>query len=303
MRILITGGTGFIGRPLCELLAQGGHALRILSRKPSARPAGTTGVEMLAVPRPDDAARWQDAVRDCDAIVNLAGESIAEGRWSESRKQVIRDSRIGTTRALVDACAALDRRPQVLVSGSAVGFYGPHGDEELDETSPAGTDFLASICVDWEAAARRAEALGMRVVRARIGVVLGPGGGALAKMVTPFKMFVGGPLGSGRQWMSWIHLDDVCGMIAFALGHPVEGAMNATAPDPRTMRDLSKALGAALGRPSWAPVPAPVLRIALGEMSDMLLNGQRVLPRVAEQAGYRFRHPRLEEALKAAVAA
>lgn len=303
MKILVTGGTGFIGKVLCEQLAVAGHQLRVLSRRPSARPAGLRNVEMVAFPPPGDAALWQDAVRDCDAIVNLAGESIAEGRWTEARKKALRDSRVATTRAIVEACAALPKKPQVIVSGSAVGFYGPHGDEALDETSPAGKDFLAGICVDWEAEARRAEDLGIRVVLLRIGVVLGPEGGALAKMVPPFKMFVGGPLGSGTQWMSWVHVDDVCGLIAYALGHPISGPVNATAPDPRTMRDFSKALGAALGRPSWAPVPAPVLRIALGEMSDMLLTGQRVLPKVAESAGYRFRHPKLDEALRAVLAA
>ncbi|MFM7142772.1 MAG: TIGR01777 family oxidoreductase [Alphaproteobacteria bacterium] len=303
MKILVTGGTGFIGKVLCEQLAVAGHQLRVLSRRPSARPAGLPNFEMVAFPPPGGAALWQDAVRDCDAIVNLAGESIAEGRWTEARKKALRHSRVATTRAIVEACAALPKKPQVIVSGSAVGLYGPQGDEALDETSPAGKDFLAGICVDWEAEAHRAEDLGIRVVLLRIGVVLGPEGGALAKMVPPFKMFVGGPLGSGTQWMSWVHVDDVCGLIAYALGHPISGPVNATAPDPRTMRDFSKALGAALGRPSWAPVPAPVLRIALGEMSDMLLTGQRVLPKVAESAGYRFRHPKLDEALRAVLSA
>ncbi|MBU6281759.1 TIGR01777 family oxidoreductase [bacterium] len=303
MKILVTGGTGFIGKVLCEQLGVAGHQLRVLSRKPGSRPAGLRSAEMVAFPPLSDAALWQDAVRDCDAIVNLAGESIAEGRWTEARKKALHDSRVATTRALVDACAAIPKPPQVLVSGSAIGFYGPHGDEPLDEASPAGSDFLARICVDWEAEARRAEALGTRVVLLRIGIVLGPDGGALAKMLPPFKMFAGGPLGSGKQWMSWVHVDDVCGMIAFALGHPVAGPMNATAPDPKTMGDFAKTLGSVLGRPSWMPVPAPVLRIALGEMSEMLLNGQRVLPKVAEAAGYRFRHPTLVDALRAAVSA
>lgn len=299
MKILVTGGTGFIGTRLLPMLVDAGHEVRVLTRRPG--PARGS-IEQVAMPACDDGARWRDAIAGCEAVVNLAGESVAGGRWTEARKRAIRDSRIGTTRALVEACRGAATRPRVLVSGSAVGFYGPRGDEELDETAPAGDDFLARVCIDWEAEAHRADDL-LRVVCARIGVVLGPGGGALERMVTPFRMFAGGPLGSGRQWMSWIHLDDVCGLLVHALGaESIRGAMNATAPGPRTMKELAATLGAAMGRPSWAPVPAFALKLALGEMSEMLLTGQRVLPRVALAAGYRFRYPELDAALRAALA-
>lgn len=302
MRILVTGGTGFIGTRLVSSLVGAGHSVRVMTRRPG---AARGGVEQVGTPAFEDARRWGEAIAGCDAIVNLAGESIASGRWSEARKRAILESRVGTTRALVDACraAGASSRPGVLVSGSAVGFYGPHGDEQLDESSPAGGDFLARVCIDWEGEAHRADDL-MRVVCARIGVVLGPGGGALDRMVTPFRLFAGGPLGSGRQWMSWVHLDDVCGLLRFAVENDsIRGAMNATAPEPRTMKDLARALGAAMHRPSWAPVPGFVLKVALGEMSDMLLTGQRVLPKVALAAGYRFEYPDLDAALRAALAA
>ncbi|HZR82064.1 MAG TPA: TIGR01777 family oxidoreductase [Candidatus Binatia bacterium] len=305
MTVLVTGGTGFIGRRLCAHLADAGRTVRVLTRDP-ARAAGRSlahDAELRATPRAGDAAGWRDAVAGCDAIVNLAGESVAAGRWTDARKRAIVASRVETTRALVAGCRALAQPPPVLVSASAIGYYGPHGDEEISEPSPPGHDFLSRVCVDWEAEAVAAEGLGMRVARMRIGVVLGRGGGALARMVTPFKLYAGGPVGSGRQWVSWIHLDDVVGLLAFALARDdVRGPMNATAPDPRTMRDLASAIGAALGRPSWAPVPAFALRLALGEMAEMLLQGQRVVPRAALGAGYAFLYPKLEDALREALA-
>jgi uncharacterized protein (TIGR01777 family) len=197
--------------------------------------------------------------------------------------------------------AAADKKPPVLISASATGYYGPRGDEPLTETAAPGGDFLAQVCQAWEAQAQQAEALSVRVVRLRIGVVLASGGGVLGKMVPPFRWWVGGPLGSGRQWTSWIHRDDVMGLVEWGLTHETcSGAINATAPNPVTMRELCRALGRALHRPSWAPVPAPVLRLMLGEMSQMLLTGQRVIPDAARRSGYSFRYSDIDSALAAA---
>jgi hypothetical protein len=293
MKIAVTGGTGFIGTPLCRLLLQQGHEVAVATRRPHEAPPAP-GVRLVGW----DGPAWRQTIGEAGAVVNLAGEPIAGRRWSPRQKARIRESRVGTTRAIVDAIAASPRRPAVLVSGSAVGYYGARGDERLSEQDAGGTGFLADACREWEAEARRAEALGVRVVRVRTGIVLGPGGGALAKMVPPFRAYVGGPLGSGRQWMSWVHRDDVIGLIAWALASPhVQGAVNATAPEPVTMRDFCATLGQALQRPSWAPVPGPVLRLVLGEMAGMLLTGQRVVPAAAQRAGYRFIAPALLPAI------
>ncbi len=296
MNIVITGGTGFVGRPLCATLVRAGHRVRVTSRAP-ARAASQLPGEIEVV-RPSSAGAWVEAMRGADAVINLAGESIADGRWTARRKQALRQSRILMTRSIVDACRDLGSPPPVLVSASAIGYYGPHGDELIDETAPPGSDFLAQLCVDWESEALRAAEFGMRVVLPRIGVVLGDGGGALQRMVPPFRAFVGGPLGNGRQWMSWVHRLDVVALLVEAIENErMFGPINATAPDPRTMRDFSRALGAALRRPSWIPVPALALRIALGEMAGMLLTGQRVVPAAAEAAGFRFCYPILGDAL------
>ena len=291
MRVLVAGGSGFLGQPLCRGLAAEGHAVTVISRRPGRAATRAVGWEDVA-----------GAVSACDAVVNLAGDPIAAGRWTEARKTGIRDSRIATTRTLVEAARGASRRPTVLVNASAVGYYGPHGDASLDETAPAGTDFLAGVCEAWEREAVAAEALGMRVVRLRLGLVLASDGGALARMLPPFRAFVGGPIGSGRQWMSWIQRDDVIGMVVAALeDQRYRGPINATAPHPAENRDFARALGRAVGRPSWVPVPALVLRLALGELADMLLTGQRVLPRAAETLGYRWHHPDLASALAASV--
>lgn len=304
MKVVVAGGTGFIGAPLCRELAGAGHEVVALSRNvPAAQKTLGAGVKVM---------RWDpgageipaEALDGADGIVNLAGESIASGRWTRERKERILASRIQATRSLVEAAGRArengrQERPRVLVNASAIGFYGPHGDEELREDALAGQDFLARVCLAWEAEAKKAEVLGLRVVTVRIGVVLGEGGGALARMVTPFKLFAGGPMGTGRQWFSWVHRDDVVGIIRFALEHEnVRGPVNATGPEPLTMRDFSGTLGRVLGRPSWLPVPGFLLRVALGEMSEMLLNGQRVLPAKAIEAGYRFRFTTAEEALR-----
>ena len=294
MRLLLTGGTGFIGAPLRRRLAQRGHELLVLTRAPAAHRA-EPGVRFL----PLDADAWRRELAGVGGVINLAGEPIAAGRWTARRKLAIRDSRMETTRRLVEALAAMPQRPAALLNASAIGYYGARSDEELTESDGAGNGFLAETCQAWEAEARRAEALGVRVVRLRIGLVLGRGGGALAKMVPPFRAFVGGPLGSGRQWVSWVHRDDVVGLVEWALTHAeCSGALNVTAPEPVRMAALCRALGRALHRPSWAPVPAPVLRLLLGEMAELLVTGQRVVPRAALRTGYPFRFPSLAGALE-----
>jgi uncharacterized protein len=288
MRVLVTGGTGFIGAPLCRTLGGAGHAVTAVSREPE---EGSGRIGWETVP---------GAVREADAIVNLAGEPIAGGRWTKARKKRIRESRVDATRVLVAAMGAAERRPSVLVSASAIGYYGPHRDEPLDETAPAGTGFLAEVCSAWEHEALAAEALGVRVVRLRIGIVLAADGGALARMLPPFRGFVGGPLGSGQQWMSWIHRDDVTGLVIDALANEAyRGAVNATAPQPVTNREFATALGHAISRPARMRAPKFILRLRLGEMASMLLTGQRVLPRVANELGYRWRYPNLAGALRA----
>jgi uncharacterized protein (TIGR01777 family) len=291
MRVLVTGGTGLVGRPACDALRAAGHAVTIVSREPGRVPARAIGWDGLRAAMPET-----------DAIVNLAGESVAGGRWTAARKAAIRASRIEATRALVDAAAAASPRPKVLVNASAVGYYGAHGDEPLDERAAAGTDFLARVCVEWEAEARRAEALGLRVVLLRVGVVLAPDGGALSAMLLPFRAGLGGPIGGGRQWMSWVHRDDVVGLLREAVANTeYAGPANATSPNPVTNRDFARALGRVLHRPAALPVPGIGLRLLMGEMATMLLTGQRVLPKAAERLGYTWQQPELPAALERCV--
>lgn len=293
MHVVVAGGTGFRGRPLVERLERDGHEVRVLSRRPSAaREIGWT---------PDGAAGpWAAVLDEADAVVNLAGESIAGGRWTDARKARIRESRVWATRSLVTAIQQARRRPAVLLSGSATGYYGPRGDEPLTEASPPGEDFLANVCRDWETEAVRAAGT-TRVVLLRTGIALERDGGALPQMALPFRMFGGGPVGSGRQYYSWIHRDDWLEMVAWALRtNGVSGPLNLTAPNPVPNRDFARALGRALHRPSLLPAPAFALRLALGEMADaLLLTGQRVLPARAHAAGFTFRYPTLEAALGA----
>jgi uncharacterized protein (TIGR01777 family) len=256
-------------------------------------PAGTERVQWDATREPPPAS----TLAGVDAIVHLAGESVAR-RWTAERKRRIRESRVTGTRHLVDAVEARRERPRVMVAASAIGIYGERGEETITEESEPGTGFLPEVCVAWEAEARRAETLGMRVVRLRIGVVLGADGGALAAMLPLFKLGLGGPVGSGRQWMSWIHRDDVVGLVLDALERAVAaGAVNATAPEPVRNKDFARALGAALRRPALLPAPAFALRLAFGEMAEVLLGGQRVLPARAQTIGYTFRFPSLAAAL------
>ena len=297
MKLVIAGASGFIGTMLVQRLRQRGDELVLLSRKPrSAIAAPNTQWRVWA---PGKSGPWEEAVDGADGIVNLAGEGIAEKRWTERQKEIIRSSRIDSTRALVRAIGKAKSKPQFLLSASAVGYYGAHGDEMLTEESAPGKDYLAEVCVAWEAEARKAQDLGVRVALLRTGIVLAKGKGALAKMVTPFKFFVGGPLGSGKQWMPWIHIEDEIGLIVFLTGNSkADGAFNATAPNPVTMEEFCQALGKVLNRPAWVSVPASALTLLLGEMADMVLGGQRALPKAAEKLGYSFKYPTITEALE-----
>jgi uncharacterized protein (TIGR01777 family) len=291
MQILVTGGTGFIGRALvAELLARR-HSITVLTRSITAAarllPATVKLTESL------------DRLNGVDAVINLAGENLGEGRWTAARKRMFRESRIGTTQKLLDWMARVAVKPSALISGSAIGYYGLLGADAVTESDSAAADFVGQLCADWERKAVEAETLGVRVCRVRIGIVLGPKGGALAKMLPPFKLGLGGPMGSGRQWMSWIHLDDLVALIyELLMRKDAQGAFNATAPNPATNAEFSQALGAALNRPARLPMPALLLRTMLGEMADLLLTGRRVLPAHAEEIGFEFQYPTLESCLQ-----
>lgn len=245
------------------------------------------------------AGAWVSVLEGADAIVNLAGESIAGGRWTPARKKALRDSRLNSTRALVAAIAKASQKPKSLVNASAVGYYGDVPNGDVTENSLKGRGFLPDLCDEWEAEAKKAEASGLRVVLLRLGVVLEREGGALEKFLTPFSLFIGGPLGSGRQFFPWVHRGDVVGAILYTLQNAeLSGAFNVASPGILTMRQFCSALGRAMGRPSWAPVPGFVLKVMLGEMSEMLLGGQRAIPARLEKAGYKFRYPEAESALR-----
>jgi uncharacterized protein len=299
--VAVTGASGFVGSALIDHLAALGHDVVALSRSP--RAGGGPRVRWAAYD-PLSPTSCRDAVQGCDAVVHLAGEGLFDRRWSKARMAALRASRVDGTRALVEGIALASPRPRVLVSGSAIGYYGPRPpDVVLDESSPPGDDFLAELCVAWEREAHRAGEQGLRVACSRTGIVLGRGGGALKKMALPFKMFVGGPIGSGKQATSWIHLHDMVGLLAAAaLDGAWRGPFNATAPKPVTNRELSKALGHALHRPSFLPAPAFALRIALGKVAGILTTGQRVIPKVALDHGFPFAFPTIEQALSDLVA-
>ena len=300
MRILVVGGTGLVGKRLCAALARAGHDLRAVSRNvPRSVPHLPPGTDLRPLPQSD--AEWTALVDGCNAIFNLAGEGLVEGRWTEDRKKSLRDSRVSLTDSLVRACGATVRRPRVLVNASAIGFYGPHGDEDLNESSAPGDDFLAERCVAWEQAALAAKDAGLRVVTVRIGVVLSMDGGSLDKMLPPFRLGLGGPFGTGEQYFSWVHEDDLTGLLIHALDNEsVEGAMNGTAPNPVRNGEFAKTLGAILNRPAFLSPPDFVIRLALGEVADaIILTGQKVLPAVAQKTGYKFRYETAEDALRA----
>jgi hypothetical protein len=297
MRVLITGGTGIIGSALARDLVAAGHEVVALTRDPARAtglPPGVTAAGWDA----RTAAGWGHLAAGA-AIVNLAGESIAGGRWTAERKRRIHDSRVGAGEAVMAAIRAAAPRPRVLLQASAVGYYGPRGDEPVDESAPPGGDFLARVCIDWEAATAEAEALGVRRAVLRTGVVLARDGGALPKMLLPFRLFAGGPVGGGRQQVSWIHLADEVGAIRFLLERDdARGPFNLTAPEPVSNREFARAAGRVLRRPSFFPGPAAAMRLVLGEMADILLTGQRAVPKRLLELGYRFCFPSLDPALE-----
>jgi hypothetical protein len=303
VRVVLAGGSGFLGRALSEHLVGRQHEVVILTRSGSV-PA-RTGARAVSW-QPDGSQNpgaWAKEIDGAQAIVNLTGAGMADKRWTRRRKDDLRQSRAQPARSLVAAIRAATVKPATFVQGSAVGFYGAYGDEIIDESFPPGQDFLGQLCVSWEAEAHPAAALGCRLVILRSGVVLGRGGGMLKKVIPPFQFFVGGPIASGRQYLSWIHMADWLSLVTWAIDTPAaSGPINATAPSPATNADFSRALGRALRRPSWLRVPGFGLRVLFGEMaSDMLIAGQRVVPKRAQEAGFAFKHPDIEGALVDAV--
>jgi uncharacterized protein len=305
MRIVVAGGTGFLGSPLCETFAEDGHDVRVLSRGLSPgevrHEAGTgvPGVTRVGWQPDGRTGRWSDIVSGADAVINLAGASIGGARWTPQRKAELRDSRILATRSLAAAILSADAPPRVFVSSSATGYYGDRGSEPLTEASPPGRDFLATLCEDWEAEALRAARQGVRLALVRTGMVLERSGGALAEMIRPFRFGLGGPMGSGRQYVSWIHRLDWLELIRWIVETPAaSGPINATAPHPVTNRELARSLGRALRRPAVLPAPRFALRLVLGEFADYVVTGQRVLPERALALGYHFRYPELDIAFR-----
>jgi hypothetical protein len=293
MRVAITGAGGFIGRALVPELLKDGHSIIALSRDPAAiRERFGPSVEVR---------QWSPNANSvfpsCDAVIHLAGESVA-GRWMQKKKRSIYDSRIQGTRALISSMERMEDRPKILLCASAVGYYGHRGDEWLAEDAPPGTDFLAQVCRDWEAEAQEAVEWGARIVRLRLGIVLGRGGGALAPMKIPFQLGLGAKLGDGRQWMSWIHLSDTVGLFRYVMETPtISGPVNAVSPEPVRNAEFTQTLAKALHRPAFFTLPGWAVKLAVGEMAESLLNGQRVMPDVALKSGYSFRYPTLESAL------
>lgn len=300
MRVVVTGGTGFIGRALCVALSDRGHEVTVLTRNPEAASRQLRGIATAIEWSGRDTGIWERCLEGADAVINLAGAPIAEARWTESRKRLLTDSRVISTRLLVEAMSRRASKPATLVSASGIGYYGASDDRVLDERAGPGSGFLADLCVDWEAEALRAAAFGARVVLLRTGMVLEEDGGALPKMLLPFKLFAGGPILPGSQWVSWIHRQDHIGLIQWALATSgVSGPLNAVAPTPVTMKEFCHTLGRVLRRPSWLPVPAFALELALGELGSLMTTGQRVHPAKALAGGYVFRYAALEEALRA----
>lgn len=302
MNYVIAGGSGFLGRPLAAALIGNGHTVTVLTRGAD-RDSG--GIRYRSWSPTTAPAPWWAHINGADGVINLAGSGIADKRWTAARKADLRDSRIQATRALVAAITAASRRPSVFLTGSAIGIYGPQPDHggPLDEQAAPGSDFLSTLAVDWEAEARAAEPLGCRIVLLRTGIVLARDGGALQKMIPPFQFFVGGPLGSGRQVMSWIHRRDWVALALWLLERSdASGVFNGTAPQPVTNREFSQALGRALHRPALFPVPGFVLKLVVGEMAGpALLAGQRVVPRRALEMGFRFEFPDINTAMTDAV--
>ena len=301
MKVAITGATGFVGRRLVERLQADGHTTFVLTRSPARAlqlfpQAAFPQVEAVSY-TPTQLGDWQQVLSGCDGVVNLAGEPIAENRWTAERKQMILDSRKLSTQTLVEAIAQATPKPTVLVNASAIGYYGTSETATFDETSPAGDDFLATVCQSWEAEAQKVKQAGLRLVIVRLGIVLGDGG-ALAKMIPPFKLFAGGPIGTGKQWFSWIHREDLVSLILQALTNSAfEGVYNATAPNPVRMTELAHTLGERLKRPSWLPVPGFALEALLGDGAQVVLEGQQVLPKRAQAIGFHYQYSTIAQAL------
>ena len=293
MHVLVTGGSGFIGGALCRRLLAGGHAVSVLTRERQRAEQLFQG-KVAAIESLDELPRETAP----EAIVNLAGLSLGSGRWTERLKQEFIVSRVGVTRQVISYIARTDRKPGILISGSAVGYYGARGDEELGEDAPPGNEYQSHLCKAWEAEALKAAQHGVRVCVSRTGVVLGKGGGALSSLVSQFRLGLGGYVGSGRQWMSWVHIDDLVGiMLHLMADESLAGAFNSTAPNPETNRDFARKLAAALHRPALVWAPEWLLRLMVGEMAHLYVTGQKVLPSRLLESGYRFKFPELRAAL------
>ena len=299
MRIIITGGTGLIGRPLSAALVADGHDVTVLTRNPDKVKDMPAGVKLAAWDG-QSAQGWGQLADGADAIVNLAGENLIAGRWTKEMKQKIRQSRTQAGKAVMEAISAASVKPKVLVQSSAVGYYGTAtGDKPVTETDPVGNDFLAKVCFDWEHSTAAASRMGVRLPVLRTGVVLANEGGAFPKLLLPFKLFAGGPLGSGKQWLPWIHIDDEVRAIQFALTNEgADGPLNLSAPNPATNSEIAKKLGEIMGRPSFVPAPGFALQTVLGEMSVLVLEGQRAVPAKLQALGFQFKYPTLEPALR-----
>ena len=296
MKILITGGTGFVGTQLTSRLTQDGNEVTILTRSLKRSGEPPRGISYLQGD-PTQKGPWQEAIKNHDAVINLAGASIFE-RWTEEHKRAIRESRINTTRNIGEGITSDRGKQMTLFSTSAVGYYGFHGDEEITEESSPGTDWLAKVAVEWEGEALKARDKGARVVITRFGIVLGEKGGALGQMIPLFKKFIGGPIGSGKQWFSWVHIKDLAEAFAFLMKHPeISGPVNVCAPNPVRNKDLAKTLGKALHRPSFMPAPGFMIKLVLGEFGSVILEGQRVIPRRLLENGFVFQYPDIEKAL------
>jgi hypothetical protein len=297
MKILITGGTGFVGTQLTSRLIKDNHEVTILSR--SAKRSGEIPKGMSYLQGdPTQKGSWQEAIKNHDAVINLAGASIFS-KWTEEHKKAIRESRVSTTRNIVKGIPSHPQKQFTFLSTSAVGYYGFCGDEELTEESPHGDDFLARIASEWEGEALKAKEEGARVVITRFGIVMGEKGGALGQMIPLFKKFIGGPIGSGRQWFSWIHIKDLSETFVFLMKHPeISGPVNVCAPNPVRNKDLAKALGKALHRPSFMPAPAFMIKLVLGEFGSVILEGQRVIPKRLLDSGFDFKYPEIDKALQ-----
>ena len=298
MNILITGGTGFVGTGLIPRLVADGHRITVLTRSQKKAKAASSNISYLTAD-PTQKGPWQEAIKDHDVLINLAGASIFDSRWTADYKLLLRESRIKTTRNLVAGIPEGRDREITLFSTSAVGYYGFQGDEELTEASPPGKDFLAQLAVEWEGEALKAQAKGVRVVITRFGIVLGEKGGALDQMIPLFRKFVGGPIGSGRQWFSWVHIRDLVEAFVFLLkNHDISGPVNLCAPHPVRNGELAKAIGRALNRPSFLPAPGFMIKLVLGEFGSVILEGQRVIPRRLLDKGFVFQYPDIDKALQ-----